>query len=210
MNSMFKGGEEQAYEVACENAWRSMCAKMGQPDAANIRGGGTQDQLHDKRKTMRRAINKAIETIGVREQTREEIDALNHASVVIANLNGMIELADKSNAARVPEQMKVMRNAADFSKHYGRNSEDRDGGMNIADFLRGVAKMKTTPAVHNALSVGTDTAGGLSVPSVLMPGILSALVPVSSLLQAGAGIVPLDEGGKSFTAAAVNTIPTAA
>ena len=43
----------------------------------------------------------------------------------------------------------------------------------MSDFLRGAAKMKTSTAVQNALSVGTDAAGGFTVPSVLMPGILS-------------------------------------
>jgi HK97 family phage major capsid protein len=43
-----------------------------------------------------------------------------------------------------------------------------------------------------------------------MPGVLSALVPVSSLMQAGAGIIAMEEGAKTFTTAAVNAIPTAA
>ncbi len=107
--------------------------------------------------------------------------------------------------------MKAMRNSADFSSYYVKyNRGSDDGEIGIADFLRGVANMTTTPAVRNALSVGTDTAGGFSVPSRLMPGILSALIPVSSLMQAGAGIVPIEDGAKSFTTAAINAIPTAA
>ena len=43
-----------------------------------------------------------------------------------------------------------------------------------------------------------------------MPGILSAMAPVSSLMQAGVGILPLEDGAKTYTTAAVNTIPTAA
>lgn len=70
--------------------------------------------------------------------------------------------------------------------------------------------LRTTPGVQNALSSGTDTSGGFAVPGVLMPGILSALVPVSALLTAGAGIIPLEEGAKTFTTAAINAIPTAA
>ena len=80
----------------------------------------------------------------------------------------------------------------------------------LADFVRGVAGMKTTQSVQNALSVGTDASGGYSVPTVLLPGILEALVPSSALLTAGAGIVALDVGAKSYNVAAVDTIPTAA
>jgi HK97 family phage major capsid protein len=81
--------------------------------------------------------------------------------------------------------------------------------MNLSDFFRGVAGMKTSAAVSNALSVGTDTGGGFSVPSILMPGILGALVPVSSLLTAGVGIVMLEEGAKSYVTAGVGNIPVA-
>jgi HK97 family phage major capsid protein len=47
------------------------------------------------------------------------------------------------------------------------------------------------------------------IPSVVMPGILEARVPASALLSAGAGIVPLNAGAKSFTTAAIDNIPTA-
>lgn len=85
-----------------------------------------------------------------------------------------------------------------------------DESIRLDDFVRGVAGMKTTTAVSNALSVGTDTTGGYAVPSLVMPEILQALVPASSLLTAGAGIIPLDAGAKSYTTAAVDSVPTAA
>lgn len=50
------------------------------------------------------------------------------------------------------------------------------------------------------------------VPSVLMPGILSALSANSSLLEAGSRMVLVDSpdsGGKTYTLAAVDTLPTA-
>jgi HK97 family phage major capsid protein len=84
------------------------------------------------------------------------------------------------------------------------------GDLSLADFVRGVARMKTTEAVTRALSVGTDTAGGFTVPTVLMPEIFQALVPRSSLLEAGVGVVPAPQGAKSFNYAAINAIPTAA
>lgn len=113
--------------------------------------------------------------------------------------------------------VKVLRTSADIRKHYAgmKNAAGAFGGPNdnelqLDDFMRGVAGMKTTSAVQASLSVGTDTAGGYAVPLILMPNILDAMVPASSLLQAGAGIVPLDIGGKNFTTAAVSSIPTAA
>ena len=110
-------------------------------------------------------------------------------------------------------RVKVLRNAADFRAHYAnmQGGAPRNGEQNqISDFLRGVAGMKTTAGVSAALSVGTDSSGGFAVPSLVMPQILEALVPASSLLSAGAGIVPLSEGAKQYTTAAVDNIPTAA
>lgn len=110
-------------------------------------------------------------------------------------------------------RVKVLRNAADFRAHYAnmQGGAPRNGEqIQISDFLRGVAGMKTTAGVSAALSVGTDSSGGFAVPSLVMPQILEALVPASSLLSAGAGIVPLSEGAKQYTTAAVDNIPTAA
>jgi HK97 family phage major capsid protein len=102
----------------------------------------------------------------------------------------------------------------DIRSHYakGVQASGRTPGedFRLDDFVRGVAGMKTSTAVSAALSVGTDASGGYAVPSIVMPGILEALVPASSLLSAGAGIIPLAEGAKNFTTAAVDTIPTAA
>lgn len=107
----------------------------------------------------------------------------------------------------------MLRSAKDIRSHYSRVAAAAGSGnepIAIDEFLRGVAGMKSSRAVQNALSVGTDTAGGFMIPSVVMPNILEALVPASSLLTAGAAIIPLDNGAKSFTTAAVDTIPTAA
>lgn len=123
------------------------------------------------------------------------------------------QLAQDGEAAShvVGSTIRAMRTPDDFRRHYARFPDNRgDESFDIGDYLRGIANLRTTPSVKNALSVGTDSAGGYAVPGVLMPGILSAMVPVSSLLQAGAGIVPLEEGAKTYTTAAINTIPTAA
>lgn len=84
------------------------------------------------------------------------------------------------------------------------------GDTNLGDFFRGVAKMKSSEGIRAALSEGTDSAGGYTVPEVLMPRILSALVPASSLLTAGASLAVLGTDAKTFTLAGVDSIPTAA
>lgn len=117
--------------------------------------------------------------------------------------------SDDAELPADPVGVKVLRTPKQFHAHYAARAEGADKDVTLTDFVRGVAGLKTTPAAIKALGVGTDTAGGYTVPSVVMPSILSALVPASSLLQAGAGVVPMDFGAKSVTTAAVSTVPAA-
>lgn len=110
-----------------------------------------------------------------------------------------------------------IRSGADWRAHMieGRDLGEQAelGDCTLTDFLRAVAGMRTSEVARRALSIGTDSAGGFTVPTLLMPGILDALVPASSLLTAGASIVPLEEdgqGAKSFNWPAIATLPTAA
>jgi HK97 family phage major capsid protein len=83
----------------------------------------------------------------------------------------------------------------------------------LGDYMRGVAGLKVPTEVRNALSEGTDSAGGFSLPQYVQMQMLDAMAPVSSLLTAGAGIGVLEAGGggaKSWRIAATSTIPTAA
>jgi len=91
--------------------------------------------------------------------------------------------------------------------------DDELRDLKMGDLVRGIAGQKTSDLARKALSVGTDASGGHMVPTVLMPGILQALTANSSLLEAGARIVPVDalaDGAKNYTIAAVNAVPTAA
>ena len=208
-----------AAEVAAENAWRSCCAKLGQAGAGDIRAGGTVDELHDKRKNMRRAVNKLNESIGLREATAEEAGAMAHASVVVSKIEGLLDgLEDRQGDTAAGSDwrdssgrpVKQLRSQADFNAHYRGGRDRLSGDISLSAFFRGVANLPTTAGVRNSLSEGTNSAGGFAVPNILMPAILGALVPNSALLQAGMPIVPLDQGAKTYTTAIVSGIPTAA
>lgn len=185
-------------------------------DAADIQFGSTVyqsvgvtvNELHDQRKTLRRAINTIAASTPPGDEDTVTFNGLQHAGSLVAKIDLMLDLA-RDSAKPSKSAMNVMRTADYFAQHYTARGNS-SGEVGVVEFLRGIAGMATTPDVRNALSVGTDTAGGFAVPSRLMPTILAALTPVSSLLRAGAGIVPINDGAKSFTASAVNAIPTAA
>jgi HK97 family phage major capsid protein len=80
----------------------------------------------------------------------------------------------------------------------------------MSEFMRGVAGMRITETVRASLQIGTDTAGGFTLPSYLQLQMLQAMVPASALLTAGAGVAKLEEGAKNYRIAAIDTVPSAA
>jgi HK97 family phage major capsid protein len=113
------------------------------------------------------------------------------------------------------EKRQALRSAEEIKSFYSKRNDgfDESGEIKMGDFMRAVGNLGAPPEVRATLSVGTDADGGYMVPSRLMGGVLSALVPASSLMSAGAAILPLygdNEGAKSYSIAAVDTVPSAA
>ena len=200
--------------------WMRLCVKNGHAEAAAALNDYAPEsmtnpnELHELRKVTRRAVNAVTDSMKSADYAdNATADGLLYAAKIIARVDQQFQRMAEAEAffGGNGQAKTVMRNSADFKAHYGKRDGNSDEGQfDIADYLRGVANMKTSPDVRNALSVGTGSAGGFSVPAVLMPGILSALVPASSLLQAGAGIVALEDGASTYTYPAINAVPTAA
>jgi HK97 family phage major capsid protein len=192
--------------------------------------------LHEKINAMRGLHNKAEQE--KRNFTTEEQATYSAAKVAAEELRSRIEreeeLADGQLKGAKPLQSgdsfgdavisgqrsvagAEIRSGKDWTRLF-EHSEDADlrsardrGELNIAEFVRAVAGMRTSnpELMYRVLGVGTDSAGGFMVPSVLMPGVLDALAPASSLIQAGASMMTLDVGAKDATWAGVETLPTA-
>lgn len=205
-----------AAQLQAEKCWALECSKNGHQDAASLRTTsytGTKAQIHEARKVARRALNAIAASTPSGHFSPEVQAAFDFGAGLISAIDRELDvqaMRDEDGAKK--SQLKTLHNRADFERHYNTESlfAGSGDGIDIANFLRGVANLKTTESIRNTLSVGTDTAGGFTVPNTLMPDILSALVPVSSLLQAGAGILPLTDGAKNYTFSAINAIPTAA
>lgn len=201
-----------------EKAWALECTKVGMADAGSIRPGGTIEEMHGKRKAVRRACNAMSKNDKYGEVTEDQGRAGIHASQLIAGLDGLLEGLEGAHASTSSggvdwrdskgRALKQLRTMSDFQAHYGSKSGSEN--IELVDFFRGVANMPTTQAVRNALTEGTNSAGGFTLPNVVMPQILGALVPASSLLSAGMPIVPLDGGAKTYTTAIMSGVPTAA
>jgi HK97 family phage major capsid protein len=158
---------------------------------------------------------------GFKRKQAETLDALRQDVAEQRNTVDKLETKLSRPGALVPDaaeieeriesgDLQVMRTRAEFQKHYRPSGTLPSEQVSLADFMRGVANIRTTESVKASLAVGTDSAGGYAVPDVVMPDILSALTPESSLLQAGAGFVSLNQGAKTATTVITDTLPTAA
>ncbi|MCS4280526.1 phage major capsid protein [Stenotrophomonas rhizophila] len=192
-----------------------------------------------RRAELRRASNALMAHAKAKPENLTEdvvrsLEAINAEITIISNsldLNDAAEahMSGISNASRESalfdqegNQVGTLLNSADLGsaaaiaaklgtvdRSRSQNSLDEDNGASLTDFFRGIANMRTSEGVRNTLSVGTNTAGGYTVPTVLLPGILNALVPASALLTAGMNVAVLDTPAKSFSIAATAAIPTA-
>lgn len=213
-------------------AARAEFAKVGFDIDAEILKNPDQSERGAKaqRASMRRGLNmlqdqvrtgKALVTNKDGSPNTSIDDAIAWASAVINLISEDLDMPDAartrrdtSSALRDSEGRKigvmltnsVLRDVDQVSSELKAHGDD----MSLTDFFRGVAKMKAPDSVRNALSEGTDTAGGYTVPTILLPGILNALVPASSMLNAGASVAILQDQAKSFRIAGIDSIPNAA
>ncbi len=193
------------------------------PIARGIQAVRAEAPSNAEVKAIIEALNKGFEDFKAKyDKKHEELQA----AVDDANLK--LGAAKTSNSRRDPNSdkldgdgVKVLRSHQDFQAHYAakapRENGENSGGNKptLQEFMSVVAGMKpkredgVSNAVMAAMTVGTDSSGGFAVPHEVMPDILSAMVPASSLLQAGAGIVPMEFGAKTVSTVITENVPTA-
>ena len=97
---------------------------------------------------------------------------------------------------------------ADNSRDDQRHGFMNLGNINFGDIVRGMATGKATPEVRNALSEGTDSQGGYTVPAILLPQLIDRMRAQQTVVKAGARTVMLSS--MKTTIARLDTDPTAA
>lgn len=208
--SKFKNGTNHNWaDQNTQTTARAALAKHG-VQIGDALASDDRSTLLAARNDLRRALNLLSDDAKQVNDSGGNADrAIDECEAVGAFINRVQRRLDLSDATSTAEgaPSNVLRGVDQIRNHYRQQGGDP---VTTSDFFRGVARMKSTDSVRNALSVGTNTSGGFAVPSLVMGEILGALVPQSALLTAGAGVVALDQGAKSFTTACVDTVPTAA
>ena len=118
---------------------------------------------------------------------------------------GMPGMARDTDGNRLPLFGKGQSIEAHLRQEYG---SSEDGEVSLGGIVRAMVLGGGSPAVRNALSIGSDTSGGVTVPVVLSGMLIDALRARSVMFQAGANTLLLDTG-KSTTIAAISGDPTA-
>lgn len=218
---------EQLDRRDLQAAAKAELGKIGHTFNFAFNSGDRREQL-GQRADARRAINAIQATIDKQKPetlTDAKVSALEYLGAWVGVLNAELEIQDFSESFATGGAGHTLRDSDGrrigtvLSKDELRNAGSiavamkvgpGNEGLDLANFVRGVANMKTSEGVRNALTEGTNTAGGYTVPTVLLPGILGALAPASSLIQAGASVALLQDKAKSFNIAGVDALPTAA
>lgn len=183
----------------------------------------TAQDLREQRDAIQANLDTALEKFGgdVKDKLGEVNQRVTEVEMAIATQDsrrtGVIADGDEQRPSTTLRDHQgnpvgVLLTAKDLhSQNRMRASLGQQGEpTSLTEFVRGVAGMRTTQAVQNALAEGADSTGGYAVPTATLPGILEALAPASSLLQAGANVAVLKTPADSFKIAGIDTLPTAA
>lgn len=217
-------------------AAQSELGKLGINLKIGLGNQGSKSEMLEERSNLRRGINdlnaqaREASAKGDNKRFEELVNGIEACTEIINKISSQLDLDEAAqahfagtgshvenvlrdrNGTRIGTMLSNadLRNEATIAKRLGVSASETEGAS-LTDFFRGVAGMRAGEGIKNSLSEGTDSAGGYAVPTILMPGILQALVPASSLLTAGAHVGMLQNVQcSSFNIAAVDTIPTAA
>lgn len=108
--------------------------------------------------------------------------------------------ADLDYALRPEERM------ADWAREHGKNREDF--GVSAGAFMRAMVLGPKNDAEKRALSEGTDSAGGFTVPDILSAQLIDRLRAQSVLVRAGARTVPLTSDQNYIAKIATDPVPS--
>lgn len=179
--------------------------KAGVRDTDKDYGSSSKGELLSYRNELRRASNelgaktKAELEKGPGKYNQAAVDAnieiLNSIQALQTTLQTNIDLKDlvpgnaKSDNWRNSNGsiLKVLNNSQSFSESVGERSE-----FGFGEYIQAMVSGTNKPEIRNALSEGTDSAGGYTVPRGLLAEVFDTLRAKSAAITAGALTLPLD------------------
>lgn len=156
---------------------------------------GPVNQMHEKRKQLRRFVNALVESIGTRQETPEEALAIAASGNIIAKLNNYISRAEDAQGEYVSDDswrnktglVRVANKGEMIAKAHEKPA------FSFGNFLRGAVNAgPRSDEIQNALSSGSDATGGLLIPTFLGNQLIDLMRSKQVCVQAGARTIMLD------------------
>lgn len=134
-----------------------------------------------------------------RELNDEEMIVFSESANFIAGLSSSIDLDAGARAtfgansktgswvdADTGRPLTVLASTDKLADSSNSRDDGRHGGISFGDIVRGLAGIKSSPDIRNSLSEGVDSAGGFTVPSVLLSELIDRLRAQQVCIKAGA------------------------
>ena len=106
-----------------------------------------------------------------------------------------------------PAESRILTASQSFEERAIARGADRFGGLDVGGYLRAALTGAQNETERRALSIGTNSAGGYTVPTVLSAQLIDGLRAASVVQAAGAQFIPMP--GANLSVAKVLTDPAA-
>jgi HK97 family phage major capsid protein len=167
----------------------------------------TKAELHAERKNLRHLADDVSAKAGKPGLDATEATRLSGVFDVIADLTS--EINDRFDLMGIAQEqaleaqalgddkVPILRPSDSFATVMARRAgnappADPEARVGIGECIKGMVGLPVRPEVRNALSEGTSSAGGFTVPAYLLGRIIDHLRARAVVIQAGALTVPLE------------------
>jgi HK97 family phage major capsid protein len=185
--------DDLVYDPQRKTELKAQAAKVG----IDIEDGNRQDMINSTRRLINRLSERADQVLNSTDHTELEkiTNAIETAGHWIAfqenKQHSENQAADMLQAMENPnhDRVKLLKPQDKFTTPEA--SGQRDLGYGFGDFIHGAVCGTSRPDIKNALSEGSDSAGGYSVPEILLNQIVDAMRARQIAVRAGATTVAL-------------------
>lgn len=213
-------GTERPFEHDFTSATTQLVARAALAKAGVVLNDkGDRNSLLQDRNNLRRVINdlragaEAAIAKGDDSRYEQDFDALQALASLTSRTQGLIDCIDqagemdRSRGLSYGDQLQVLQPKDSLSARFAGTAEQRTMAFGFGDYIKAMVTGTGRQDVRAALSEGTDSAGGYTVPQILMGQVIDQMRAQTVVIQAGALTVPLDTQKTSI--ARLATDPTA-
>lgn len=202
---------------------RTALAKYG----VDLNDDGSRGSLLRARNDMRRVVSSIQQEARARHDADKNmdpkefqrfVDEIDAIAAMVKRVDGLISAHDSSEMvarggvggewSRDGKQVPVLGRTDSFAKAVKAERMSSNASFGFGDYVAAMVRGTDNMAIRAALSEGTDSAGGYTVPTFLLADVIDRMRAKTVCIQAGARTIPLET--KKTSIARIASDPTAA